>query len=67
MAVAKRASLRVGGFTDWAKKTEVKIFRGNEKPIIINVEDILDKGMIDKDVPLLPNDLITVPKRFFKT
>ena len=62
-----KAILRVGGFTDWAKKTEVKIFRGNEKPIIINVEDILDKGMIDKDVPLLPNDLITVPKRFFKT
>ena len=63
-----KAILRVGGFSDWAKKTEVKLIRGGnseKEAIIINMEEILDKGMLDKDVELQPDDLIIVPKKTF--
>lgn len=65
---ASKAILRVGGFTDWAKKTDVKLIRAGtseKEAVIINMEEILNKGMLDKDVELRPDDLIIVPKKKF--
>ncbi len=61
-----KAILRVGGFTDWASKSEVMLIpdRGTAKDaIIINMKDVLEKGMLDKDVELHPEDRIIVPKK----
>ncbi len=54
-----------GGFTDWAKKTEIIVFRkhyGKKKDEIlrINYKDIV-KGEIEDDIIIQPNDVIIVP------
>ena len=66
---AGKAIVRAGMFTDWAKKTKVKIIRaakpdGDAKQeIIVDMEEVLEKGKIEKDVPLQPDDSIIVPRR----
>ena len=64
-----KAILRAGGFSDFAKGSQVKVTRSNStngaKIFIINVNDILEKGKTGKDLPLEPGDLIIVPGRTF--
>jgi protein involved in polysaccharide export with SLBB domain len=65
---AGKAILLAGGFGDFAKKTKVKVIRGGtdtaaKQTIELNMEDILEKGMIEKDVPLQPEDCVVVPSR----
>jgi protein involved in polysaccharide export with SLBB domain len=64
-----KAILRAGGFSDFAKGTQVKITRANTEKgsriITVNVVDILEKGKIENDVLLEPGDLIFVPSRTF--
>jgi protein involved in polysaccharide export with SLBB domain len=63
---AGKAILKAGGFGEFAKKTRVKVFRtvnGVKKTFELNMEDILEKGHIEKDLPLEPDDLIFVDKR----
>lgn len=65
---AGNAILRSGGFGDFASKTKVKVVRaagpnGEKKTFDLNMEDILEKGKIEKDIVLEPNDLIIVPTR----
>ena len=66
---AGNAILRAGGFGDFASKTKVKVVRagigpnGEKKTFDLNMEDILEKGKIEKDIVLQPNDLIIVPAR----
>lgn len=66
---AGNAILRAGGFGDFANKTKVKVVRaatgpnGQKKTFDLNMEDILEKGKIEKDIVLEPNDLIIVPTR----
>jgi hypothetical protein len=33
--------------------------------IIVDVEAVLEKGMVEKDVPLQPEDCVVVPSRVF--
>jgi len=66
---AGNAILRAGGFGDFASKTKVKVVRaatgpnGEKKMFDLNMVDILEKGKIEKDIVLEPNDLIIVPTR----
>lgn len=63
-----KAILRSGGFTEYADKRHVKLTRkipGSDrtKTVIVNVNDILEKGKTDADINLEPGDLIFVPSR----
>lgn len=52
-----------GGFTDKANPEDVKLVReenGQKETIDINTKDIVAREAADKDVDLLPNDLIVV-------
>ena len=66
---AAKAILRAGGFTDFAKKTKVKVVRnasseaGGKQEILVNMEEVFDKGKTENDIPLLPDDFIIVPQR----
>ena len=66
---AGKAIVRAGMFTDWAKKTKVKIIRAanpdgsGKQEIIVDMEQVLEQGKIEKDVPLHPDDSIIVPRR----
>jgi polysaccharide export outer membrane protein len=66
LTVGKAISL-AGGFSDFASKKDVKIIRtvdGQKQTMEVNLVDILEKGRIEKDVPLLPDDYIYVGKKF---
>jgi len=66
---AGQAILRAGGFADFANKTKIKVVRATvdakgEKQIVdLDMEQILEKGKTEKDITLLPGDLIIVPSR----
>ena len=66
---AGNAILRAGGIGDFASKTKVKVVRaatglnGEKQTFDLNMADILEKGKIEKDIVLQPNDLIIVPTR----
>ena len=51
------------GFTEWASKSEIILFRreaGKEQVIKINYNDIV-KGKLEKDILLKADDIIIVP------
>lgn len=63
-----KAILRAGGFTDYAAKDRVRITRrskidGKETSLVVNVADIIEKGKLDKDIKLEPEDFIFVPAK----
>lgn len=62
-----KAILRAGGFGDFADKKHVKITRkpegGQNRVIVVDLTEILEKGQTDKDAKLEPGDLIFVPSR----
>jgi len=66
---AGKAIVRAGMFTDWAKKTKVKIIRAGQadgdakQEIIVDMEEVLEQGKTEKDVPVQPDDSIIVPRR----
>jgi protein involved in polysaccharide export with SLBB domain len=60
-----QAILRAGGFAEFAKSTAVKLVRDG-RTTEINVEEILKKGKIDKDVIVKPDDTIMVPESWVK-
>jgi polysaccharide export outer membrane protein len=52
-----------GGFTEWASKKEILLFRYNkgvEEKIVINYKDIV-KGDMSKNIPVKADDIIVVP------
>ncbi len=60
---AMQAFALAGGFTEWASKNKIILYRrvgGNEKTIIINYKDILN-GDFSKDILLQADDTIIVP------
>lgn len=57
-----------GGFKEGAAHNGTKVIRkedGKEVTIPVKVSDIMNKGAKDKDVPVLPGDIIVVPESFF--
>jgi polysaccharide export outer membrane protein len=60
--------LQAGGFTEFAKRNNVRIVRHNgDHPDNIRVKlgDIMNKGLVDQNVRLQPGDLIVVPRSLF--
>jgi len=60
--------LRVGGFADFANKRKVTVTRkggdGRSNLVFeIDLVDILERGKTDKDMQVLPDDMIYVPQR----
>ena len=58
-----RAILRAGGFADFANRKAVKLTRKNGDTLTVDVVKVLEKGQVDKDVELQPDDIISVPQR----
>ncbi len=64
-----KAILKAGGFGQYANKRKVKIMRpskaakGNSETIIVDLVEILDKGITSKDIPVEPEDIIVVPEK----
>jgi polysaccharide export outer membrane protein len=58
-----RAILRAGGFADFANRKAVKLTRKNGDKLTVDVVKVLEKGQVDKDVELQPDDIISVPQR----
>jgi protein involved in polysaccharide export with SLBB domain len=59
--------LRAGGFSDFANKKKVRLVRtkpdGTRQTFELNMENILERGKIEEDVTLQPDDFIIVPAR----
>lgn len=65
------AILNAGGFSGFANGHKVKVFRKNprvknEGEITVDVEEILKKGLFEKDILLEPGDRVLVPEKFIK-
>jgi polysaccharide export outer membrane protein len=62
-----KAILRAGGLADFANKKKIKLVRkqGNQQPsiTIVDLSAILEKGQIQKDPVLEPDDVLIVPER----
>jgi len=62
-----RAIFKAAGFTKFAKDKGVRLIRyagdGSRKEQTVNVSEIIDGGFLDKDVELLPGDMIIVPQK----
>lgn len=64
-----RAILRAGGFSDFSDKRNVRLIRATPSgrdTRTINVQEIWEKGAVDKDPVVQPGDLIVVPERLVK-
>ena len=64
-----KAILRAGGFSDFSDKRKVRLFRATpagRETHTVNVQEVLEKGDIEKDIPVQPGDLIVVPERLVK-
>jgi len=64
-----RAILSAGGFSDYSDKRNVHLIRrgaSGSQTLTVNVQEILQKGRLDRDVAVQPGDLIVVPERLVK-
>ena len=68
LTVVEAVSL-AGGFTPIAAKDRTKVIRtnpdGKSMSFVIQVSAITVSGEKEKDIPLLPNDVVYVPQSFF--
>lgn len=63
---ASQAILRAGGFAPFAKDKAVRVIRKTPKgnvTIVVNLRDVMTKGRLEKDIPILPNDVIIVEEK----
>jgi len=66
---AGKAILQAGGFGDFANKKSVKVVRGSSGPggekqtFELNMQDILERGMLERDLEVRPDDFVIVPAR----
>jgi polysaccharide export outer membrane protein len=64
--------VRAGGFGDYADRQHVKVTRQgkpgetDKKTFVVDVAQIYDKGMTEKDLPLEAGDLILIPGRLIR-
>ena len=67
-----KAILRAGGFTEFADKRKVKVTRKgsgqqtSDQTFTVNVEEILERGKMEADLPLQPGDLVYIQERLFR-
>ncbi|MBI3987304.1 MAG: polysaccharide biosynthesis/export family protein, partial [Lentisphaerae bacterium] len=63
-----RTLLRYGGFDRFANLKKVYVLRmerGSQLKIPVNIKAIRDKGALELDIPVKPGDIIVVPEKFF--
>ncbi|MCF7855140.1 MAG: SLBB domain-containing protein [Candidatus Pacebacteria bacterium] len=62
-----RAIFKAGGFGQFAKKDAVRIIRyerdQTRSEMVVNVEEIMEKGFLHKDVELQPGDMLIVDQK----
>lgn len=61
-----QAILRAGGFAQFADKKNVRIVRTTpqgEKSILVDVESVMVKGQMQKDIYLRKNDVVIIPEK----
>ena len=61
-----KAILNAGGFSDFSDKRNVKLIRktaGETQTYEINIQEIWEKGKLEKDLVVQADDLIVVPAR----
>jgi protein involved in polysaccharide export with SLBB domain len=61
------AILKAGGPTQFAKTSSVRIIRkapAGNKEIRVNLDDVMKKGRLEKDIPIRPNDVIIIPEKW---
>jgi polysaccharide export outer membrane protein len=61
-----KAILNAGGFSDFSDKKNVRLIRKTaegKKTFVINVVEVWEKGTLEKDMAVQPDDLIVVPAR----
>jgi polysaccharide biosynthesis/export protein len=61
-----KAILRAGGFADFANRRKIKLIRkkgDSTQTIIVNVDQVVNRGRIDKDLVVEAGDTIIVPER----
>jgi protein involved in polysaccharide export with SLBB domain len=61
-----KAIVKAGGFSDFSDKKNVRLVRqtaDGKKTFVINVVEILEKGKLEKDMVVQPDDTIFVPAR----
>jgi len=67
--LVSQAILMAGGFTEFGKGSAVKVVRhdeaGNREEIVVNIDEVLEKGNRDADIKIQPEDQIIVPERWF--
>jgi polysaccharide export outer membrane protein len=57
--------IEVGGLAEFAAGNRAKIVRtvdGESKEIRVRLDDLLNKGKIEENVPILPGDVIIIPQ-----
>jgi polysaccharide export outer membrane protein len=60
--------LRAGGFTEFASRNSTKVVResnGKTRTFQVRMKDVMDRGEMDKNITILPGDMIIVPESFF--
>ena len=60
--------LVAGGITQFANPNDAKLYRTTaegSKVYAVKLKDILEKGDIKTNYPLLPGDIVTIPERLF--
>ncbi len=59
-----KAIMRAGGLADFANRKKIKLVRkGGGENLVVNLEEIMEKGRSDLDPLLKPDDTIIVPTR----
>jgi polysaccharide biosynthesis/export protein len=62
------AILRAGGFSEFASRNNVKVVRdanGQTRTFQVRMRDVMDRGEMDKNIAIMPGDMIIVPESFF--
>ncbi len=62
-----RAIFKAGGFSQFAKKDAIRIIRYNRdntrSELVVDAEEIMEKGYLHKDIELQPGDMLIVPQK----
>ena len=62
------AILEAGGFTEYAAKNKVKVIKktgDTQQVLVAKLDDLINKGNLQEDIPLDPGDLVIVPQSLF--
>lgn len=60
--------ITVGGLTEFASGNNAKLVRvieGQQRSFALDIEDLITKGDISKNVDILPGDIIIIPEAWF--